>query len=496
MNSPAAPAPPDRPQKSRTTESGKKARPRNEARKSRQPFDGKDKLYEVIVVRLFNTNRQIEVNVCDKRLMPNTLVLVRLRRNLVLAQTVGHRYRKVVEANSLPLIMRVASKEDLTIFEDNKVIEQRAHSLATQFAFSQKLSMKVLSADLSHDRKNITINFASDVRVDFREMVNFLASNLSMRIEMYQLGLRNGTGLLTGIGSCGQQLCCGRFLSQFDPVAVKLLKAQGLATNPKRTSGVCGRLFCCLSYEYNDFVRGRKLLPKTGRRILSRWGYGQVRSCDYVREEVIVNYDSGETQRLALHDFVLAPDRASAPNSEPDYVFPLEPARFFLNADPDAACEFAQTEGAPKQYSKPKISAVPKAKRPPSTQGPQAPRSTQPEPASSQSTSQRQRNPRNRRPEAKSATDAAPLQAAPGSGEVAPRKPAAPRKVHTNDANHMRGSKPATRQPLHREAHRAQPVAPSAQNSSSPTNSSSPAQHHRPKRNHRRRPPQKQEPQS
>ncbi|MGI5829459.1 MAG: PSP1 domain-containing protein [Bradymonadia bacterium] len=343
-------------------DASRRPRAKSEAR-ARQPFDGKDKLCEIMKVRLLSTKRLIEVNVCEKHLMPNEFVLVRLRRNVALAQTVGHRYRRVVEANSLPFVVRYANDEDHIIYEENKEIEKRAQSLATQFSFAHKLNMKVLSADLSHDRKNITINFASDVRVDFREMVSFLASKLSLRIEMYQLGIRNGTGLLTGLGSCGQHLCCGRFLSQFDPIAVKLLKAQGLVSNPKRISGLCGRLYCCLSYEYCDYVKSRRMLPKHGRRILSRWGYGRVASTDPVREEVIVNYDNGEQQRLSLHDFILVSEEGSEGSARDELVFPLEPARFYLNSDPSTACELTGLQGTRTAYSKPKLQAVSKSRR-------------------------------------------------------------------------------------------------------------------------------------
>lgn len=320
----------------------------------RQPFDGKAHLYEVIQVRLVRTQRLVEVNTNGLRLDPNTSVLVRIHRNILLASTVGYRYRRVAEINSLPFIVKAASENDKIIDAENAVIEKKAQELASKFAIAQNLQMKVLSADLSHDHKNITINFASDVRVDFREMVAFLANQLKLRVEMYQLGLRNGTGIICGLGSCGQLLCCGRFLGQFDPIAVKQLRAQGLATNPKRISGVCGRLYCCMSYEYCDYMRERRSLPKKGKRIFTRWGIGRVTDIDMLREEIVVTYENGEVQRLTANDFVPLTDEIIANVEAGKYDFPLEPAKFYLNHDPQTAAELEQMNRSNRPTNQPK----------------------------------------------------------------------------------------------------------------------------------------------
>ena len=307
----------------------------------RQPFNGQAHLYEVMQVRIVRTQRLVEINTNGLRLTANTPVLIRVHRNILLATTVGYRYRRVAEINSLPFVIRIASGEDILIDTQNAEIERHAQELASNYAIQNNLQMKVLSADLSHDHKNITINFASDVRVDFREMVAYLAGELKLRVEMYQLGLRNGTGLICGLGACGQLLCCGRFLGQFDPIAVKQLRVQGLATNPKRISGVCGRLYCCMSYEYCDYMKERRALPKKGKRIFTRWGIGRVTDIDMLREEVIVTYENGETQRLTPHDFVPASEEIQARIEADEFDFPLEPLKFYLNHDPSNAAPTA-----------------------------------------------------------------------------------------------------------------------------------------------------------
>lgn len=323
---------------------------RPDGRVVRQPFNGVAHLYEVIQVRLVRTQRLVEVNTNDLHLMPGTLVLVRVHRNILLATTTSHRYRRVAEINSLPFIVRVATDEDKAIDNENAIIEKHAQALATGFAIENNLQMKVLSADLSHDHRNITINFASDVRVDFRNMVAYLAGQLKLRVEMYQLGLRNGTGLICGLGSCGQLLCCGRFLGQFDPIAVRQLRAQGLAANPKRISGVCGRLYCCMSYEYCDYMKEQKSLPRKGKRVFTRWGIGKVTEIDSLREDFVVMYENGETQRITSHDFLPVTDEILEKVEKGDIEFPLEPARFYLNRDPAGACEI-ETRTQIKQTS-------------------------------------------------------------------------------------------------------------------------------------------------
>lgn len=322
---------------------------RQQKKKGRQPFDGNEHLYEIVKVRLARSQRLIEVNTNEKPFDPNTRVLVRIHRNVLLATTVGYRYRRVAEINSLPYILREATDEDIRLDNENIAVEKRAQELATKFAIDNNLQMKVLSADLSHDHKNITINFASDVRVDFREMVAFLAGQLKLRVEMYQLGLRNGTGLICALGSCGERLCCGRFLGQFDPVAIKLLRAQGLATNPKRISGVCGRLYCCLSYEYCDYLKEKRAMPKKGKRVMTRWGLGRITDTDPLREEVVITYDNGEFQRLTHTDFVPATDEIIARVEAEEIVFPLEPIRFYLNHDPEHAVVNTLHTKAPEQ---------------------------------------------------------------------------------------------------------------------------------------------------
>lgn len=312
---------------------------RPDGRVVRQPFNGEARLYEVIQVRLSRTQRLVEVNTNGIRLGANTPVLIRFHRNVLMATTVGCRYRRVAEINVLAFVVRVANEEDLRIDVENAAFEKRAYELASEFAIAQNLQMKVLSTDLSHDHKNVTVNFASDVRVDFREMVAYLASKLKMRVEMFQLGLRNGTGLICGLGSCGQLLCCGRFLGQFDPVAVRQIRAQGMASNPKRISGVCGRLYCCMSYEYCDYTRDKRNLPKKGKRVMTRWGIGRVSDIDMIREEIVITYDNGEVQRMTTRDYVSVSEDILSDIESGKIEFPIERARFYLNADPSAAYE-------------------------------------------------------------------------------------------------------------------------------------------------------------
>lgn len=412
-----ADTPPFRRQMRNDQNTAQESKKRPDGRTVRQPFNGQAHLYEVIQVRLARSQRLIEVNTAGIRLDANTPVLIRFHRNILLATTVGCRYRRVAEINALPFAVRIASKADLDIDAENAIFEKHAHELASEYALSQNLQMKVLSTDLSHDHKNVTINFASDVRVDFRDMVAYLAGKLKMRVEMFQLGVRNGTGLICGLGSCGQLLCCGRFLGQFDPVAVRQLRAQGLAANPKRISGVCGRLYCCMSYEYYDYTRDRKTLPKKGKRVLTRHGVGKVTDIDMLREDIVITYDNGEVQRMTPRDYVALTDEIAENVENGKIEFPLEPAKFYLNADPSAACETDANKNAHLTSG-----AAPAVHAPYKKFAPAPPKKTQPQPQQAQKIKPQdnaEKNERHTKPEKNTKPEKHPR----------PEKPSRPRNV-------------------------------------------------------------------
>ncbi len=155
-------------------------------------------------------------------------------------------------------VLRIATQEDLKRVQDNTVKEQEAYRICLRKIEEHKLDMKLVEAEYAFDGGKILFYFTSDDRVDFRELVRDLGSTFHTRIELRQIGVRDEARALGGLGICGRPFCCSTFLSEFQPVSIKMAKEQGLSLNPTKISGTCGRLMCCLKYEqeaYEDLIR-------------------------------------------------------------------------------------------------------------------------------------------------------------------------------------------------------------------------------------------------
>lgn len=153
----------------------------------------------------------------------------------------------------LKKVVRLANKEDLKSIEKNKQTADEAFKFCNKQIAQMKLDMKLISVETTFDMGKMIFYFTSDGRVDFRNLVKTLAANFKTRIELRQIGVRDEAKLLDGLGICGQQFCCARFLDGFQPVSIKMAKEQGLSLNPAKISGSCGRLMCCLKYEQNCY---------------------------------------------------------------------------------------------------------------------------------------------------------------------------------------------------------------------------------------------------
>ena len=146
--------------------------------------------------------------------------------------------------------------------------------------------MKLIDVEYTFDNNKILFYFTSDERVDFRELVKDLAAVFRTRIELRQIGVRDETKMQGGIGICGRNLCCNKFLSDFQPVSIKMAKDQSLSLNPIKISGICGRLMCCLKYEEDVYIEIRGRLPEVGDFVQTPDGRGEVLSVNVLREQV------------------------------------------------------------------------------------------------------------------------------------------------------------------------------------------------------------------
>jgi cell fate regulator YaaT (PSP1 superfamily) len=162
------------------------------------------------------------------------------------------------------------------------------------------LPMKLLGAEYNLDGGRLTLYFSAEGRVDFRDLVRELASVFRARIEMRQVGPRDESKILGGIGQCGQELCCHRWLTEFTPVSIRMAKEQDLALNPLKISGLCGRLLCCLSYEMGQYVQAREKLPRRGQRVITPMGPAQVVGGNPLKETVTVRLESEAVVEVPL----------------------------------------------------------------------------------------------------------------------------------------------------------------------------------------------------
>ena len=204
---------------------------------------------------------------------------------------------KVVQP--LKTVIRVATPEDDRIEEKNRLREREAYKICLEKIAKHGLEMKLVQAEYTFDNNKLLFYFTADGRIDFRELVKDLASVFRTRIELRQIGVRDETKILGGIGICGRPLCCHTFLSEFAPVSIKMAKEQNLSLNPTKISGVCGRLMCCLKNEEETYEYLNSRLPNVGDRVTTFDGLkGEVQSVSVLRQLVKVVVDLGDEKEI------------------------------------------------------------------------------------------------------------------------------------------------------------------------------------------------------
>ncbi|HIZ65286.1 MAG TPA: stage 0 sporulation family protein [Candidatus Blautia pullicola] len=197
---------------------------------------------------------------------------------------------KVVQP--LKEVIRIANAQDDKKEETNRRKEKEAFQTCLKKIREHGLDMKLIDVEYTFDNNKILFYFTADGRIDFRELVKDLAAIFKTRIELRQIGVRDETKILGGIGICGRQLCCHTYLSEFVPVSIKMAKEQNLSLNPSKISGVCGRLMCCLKNEEETYEELNRKLPNTGDKVTTPEGLkGEVQSVNVLRQLVKVIVD-------------------------------------------------------------------------------------------------------------------------------------------------------------------------------------------------------------
>ena len=230
--------------------------------------------------------------------------------NVVVETSRGHELGKVVISpkqvifneitEPLKPVIRKAQAEDIEKAQQQQKWATNAIAKCRELVEKLKLPMKPISSQYNLDRSHLTIFFSAEKRVDFRELARELSRSLKTRVELRQVGARDEAKLIGGLGKCGFPLCCTTFLSEFEPVSIKMAKEQDIALNPMKTSGVCGRLLCCLGYEYEQYRAMKEKMPSLRQEVSTALGKAKVISCNPLKETVTVELETGVTVELPL----------------------------------------------------------------------------------------------------------------------------------------------------------------------------------------------------
>ncbi len=212
---------------------------------------------------------------------------------------------RALDLAKLKPVLGVAGERELQVEEENRQREAAARRSCLLKIRERGLDMKLVSVDFLHDRRKAIFYFTAESRMDFRDLVRDLANNLRIRIEMRQIGAREETKLTGGLGPCGRELCCSSWLRDFEAVTLKMAREQGLALNPSRLAGMCGRLKCCLRYEYATYVELKRGLPPVGKAVECVKGDGKVLRHNVLKRTVLIQRDEdGGVIEATLDDLV------------------------------------------------------------------------------------------------------------------------------------------------------------------------------------------------
>lgn len=210
--------------------------------------------------------------------------------------------RKTVEESRIvpPLkkVLRIATAKDEEIVAQNKISEKEALEICREKAGKRGLAMKLVDVEYTFDHNKILFYFTADGRIDFRELVRDLAAVFKTRIELRQIGVRDEAKMVGGLGVCGRVLCCNSYMTEFQPVSIKMVKEQNLSLNPTKISGTCGRLMCCLKNEQAAYEALSKNAPSVGSVVETPDGKGEVCAVSLLKGIVSVTVDAGNEKEI------------------------------------------------------------------------------------------------------------------------------------------------------------------------------------------------------
>jgi len=272
----------------------------------------------IVGIRFRERGKIYHFDALDLELDTSQKVVLETERGLSIG-TVATPPREAEHGDSerpLKPVLRPASEKDLETEEENREREVEAREYCNECINKHTLDMHLVDVEHLFDGSKIIFYFTADQRVDFRALVRDLASRFRTRIEMRQIGVRNKAKLVGGVGSCGRVLCCNTILSSFDPVSVKMAKDQNISLNPSKISGVCGRLMCCLKYEYETYLEMKREIPKLGKRIMTDRGKAKVIRQNVLEKKITVLLEDGTEMELCGETLTESPSRDKSASTE------------------------------------------------------------------------------------------------------------------------------------------------------------------------------------
>ncbi len=206
-------------------------------------------------------------------------------------------------------IIRKTTYYDMSVDELNKAKESEGYKKFEELSKKYNLFMKLVDVHIIFDKSKMVFYFTSEKRVDFREMVKELASYFKMRIELRQIGVRDEAKIVGGLGPCGMNLCCKSFLTDFESISIKMAKDQNLPLNPLKISGICGRLMCCLKYEYESYRDFVDNAPERGTPVKCSYGKGFISGYEPLKSNVVVEFENETRVSLSLDQIEIDTER-------------------------------------------------------------------------------------------------------------------------------------------------------------------------------------------
>ena len=257
---------------------------------------------EIVGVRFKQAGKVCSFDTAGLALKMGVQVVVETNRGLELGVVAVPPKASDGTDTDLKAVIRLATPEDVSQSEHSRGMEHEALTRCREAVVRLGLPMKLINADYNLDASRLTVYFTAQGRVDFRDLVRQLAGTLKTRVELRQVGPRDEAKLCGCFGRCGRQLCCANFMTEFSPVSIKMAKEQDLPLNPPKISGLCGRLLCCLAYEYDSYHTMKDGLPKCGKMVNTPHGVARMVGSNVPKQVVMVQLESQAVVELPFNE--------------------------------------------------------------------------------------------------------------------------------------------------------------------------------------------------